>query len=241
MPVVDVALLPEHLTQHAIHSNTVIMVDVLRASTTIIAALEAGANSIHPVLEIQDAFDTSKLLTSALLCGERGGTPPEGFNLGNSPLEYTSIAVRDRQLILTTTNGTRALHMLDDSSDVYIGAITNRSAVCQAASNTANDITINCAGTDQVVSLDDTIAAGLMIQSLAATGYNTTETAQIIAASTQHHIEAAGSILSALNATAHGKRLIALGMDQDIQAASQIDTSSSVPKYNPKNRTITLP
>ena len=240
MPVVDVALLPEHLTQHAINTHTLIVVDVLRASTTIISALDAGAKQIHPVLEIEDAFAAAKSIQDAILCGERHGVPQDGFHLGNSPAEYTPDIVQGQTLVLTTTNGTRALSMLGESSVVLIGAITNRTAVCTAASGFMADITIICAGTTGAVSLDETIAAGLMITCLNHLGYQSTETAQIIDRSTKQIITETGTIESALRSTRHAYRLQELGMTHDVQLAARLDSSNSVPRYNPKNRTISL-
>ena len=242
MHTVDVVLLPDHLGSEQILNHTLIVVDVLRASTTIIAALESGAAVIVPVLGVDEAREVNQERAGSLLCGERGGEPPEGFVLGNSPLEYTKAIVGGQALVLTTTNGTRALSMVGDASKVLIGSITNREAVCQAARG--SDVTIVCAGTLGSVSLDDSIAAGLMIERLIGMGeYEPTETASMVLRGTRSVIDEhggmeSGGILGALRSTAHGKRLIGLGMDADVECASRANSSAVVPVYDPETGEI---
>ncbi len=242
MHTVDVVLLPDHLSSEQTKNHTLIVVDVLRASTTIISALESGAMVVVPVLGVDEAREANKERAGSLLCGERGGEPPVGFALGNSPLEYTNEVVGGKPLILTTSNGTRALSMVKDAPKVLIGSITNREAVCQAARGT--DVTIVCAGTLGSVSLDDSIAAGLMIERLIGMGdYQPTETASMVLRGTRSVIDEhggtqSGGILGALRSTAHGKRLIGLGMDRDVEYASRVNSSAMVPVYDPGNGEI---
>ena len=121
-----------------------------------------------PVLGVDEARALSSERAGSVLCGERGGEPPEGFALGNSPLEYTEDVVAGRVLVLTTSNGTRALSMVSDAQKILMGSITNREAVCRACRG--GDVTVVCAGTLGSVSLDDSIAAGLMIERLIGMG-----------------------------------------------------------------------
>ncbi len=237
MPIVDVALLPEHAPKSQVESHTLIVVDVLRATTTIAAAFHAGARTILPVRDVDHARHIANALHNSFLCGERDGLPPAGFKLGNSPLEYTSDVVQGQDLILTTTNGTRALSMLDRARTVLIGSIVNRGAVCDYAEGT--DTTIICAGTYQQVSADDCFAAGLMVDRLIQLGAQPTESAQLIADATNHAIDQHGSIHEALRATVHGKRLIELGMDRDIEYASRVDLLDVVPVYDVPSHRIT--
>jgi 2-phosphosulfolactate phosphatase len=157
--------------------------------------------------------------------------------LGNSPLEYTRELIEGRDLILTTTNGTRALSMLDRARKVLIGSIVNRSAVCQHASGT--NTTIICAGTHKQVSADDCYAAGLMVDWLIESGSEPTESAQLVSDATQRAISQHGSIHNALRSTTHGKRLLDLGMDQDIEYASRTDLLDVVPLYDAPSHRIT--
>ncbi len=237
MPHIDVALLPEHVSPERIRTDSLIMVDVLRASTTIVAAFESGARSIRPVLSVEDARELASKLPEALLCGERHGLPPEGFDLGNSPLGYTSEVVQDRDLIFTTTNGTRALSMLRGAQQVFIGSITNRSSVCEAVESM--DTTIICAGTDRQVSLDDCYVAGCMVEWMIQRGHEPTETAQQVLDASRESLRVHGSHFEVLRTTTHGKRLCDLGFEDDIRQAASIDSDRLVPKYNPETQLIT--
>lgn len=237
MARVDVVLLPEHLSERQIETDTLIVVDVLRASTTIVAALDARASSVVPMRDVDDARAYALQNPEAMLCGERGGLPPDGFTLGNSPLEYTSNAVGRRELVLSTTNGTRALAMVSASSTVLIGAVTNRDAVCERAVQDG-DVTIVCAGTLGEVSLDDCLAAGAMVNRMVELGHKTSETALLVAQGTNSLIHDRGSIERALRSTLHGRRLINLGLDADIEYAARIDSSSVVPQYDPRSNRL---
>ncbi len=237
MPIVDVALLPEHAPKVQVESHTLIVVDVLRATTTIAAALHSGARTILPVRDVDHARHIASALQNSFLCGERDGLPPAGFKLGNSPFEYTSEVVKGQDLILTTTNGTRALTMLDRARSVLLGSIVNRRAICDHAKGA--DTTIICAGTHQQVSADDCYAAGLMVDRLVQLGAQPTESAQLIADATHHAIDQHGTIHGALRATVHGERLIELGMDRDIEYASRVDLLDVVPVYDVPSHRIT--
>lgn len=238
MACVDVVLLPEHLRGRQIISDTLIVVDVLRASTTIISALDAGASAIAPMRSVEDARAYAKENPEAVLCGERGGVPPKGFTLGNSPLEYANEVVGGRELVLTTTNGTRALSMVSESSRVLIGAITNRLAVCEEAAKGGDGVTIVCAGTDGDVSLDDCIAAGMMVQRLMDCGFQPSECAVLVAKATKKLILEGRTVESSLRSTKHGQRLVSLDMSGDIEFASRTDSSLVVPRYEPKSNRI---
>ncbi len=238
MPQIDVALLPEHVSPEQIRSDALIVVDVLRASTTIVAAFESGARSVRPVLSVEDARELATKLPEALLCGERHGLPPEGFDLGNSPLGYTSEVVQDRDLILTTTNGTRALSMLSEAHRVFIGSLTNRSSVCEAVES--KDTTIICAGTDGQTSLDDCYVAGCLVDWMIQRGHEPTETAQQIFDASLKSLRVHGSHFGVLRTTTHGKRLCDLGFEDDIKHAAIIDSVPIVPEYNTEAQLITI-
>jgi 2-phosphosulfolactate phosphatase len=238
MPHIDVALLPEHVSPERIRSDALIVVDVLRASTTIVAAFESGARSIQPVLSVEDALELATKLPDALLCGERHGLPPDGFDLGNSPLGYKSCVVQNRDLILTTTNGTRALSMLSESQRVCIGSLTNRSSVCEAVS--LKDTTIICAGTNGHVSLDDCYVAGCIVEQIIQSGAKPTEAARLVLDASRESFRKNGTHDAVLKSTQHGRRLCNLGFEDDINNASTIDSIEIVPVYNPASQLITI-
>ena len=115
---IDVLLTPAEAGARSLSGRIVAVIDVLRATSTIVAAMANGARAIVPVAEIEDALRLAKThgRDNVLLCGERRSRKIEGFDLGNSPLEFTSEAVADKLVVMTTTNGTRACRTRTSSS-----------------------------------------------------------------------------------------------------------------------------
>ena len=112
------------------YSCTAVVIDILRASSTMITALANGASAIHPCLEVDEARALKERLDDALVGGERGGKPIEGFDCSNSPVDYSSDRVKGRPVVFTTTNGTFALSRVSNCREVLIGAFLNLSALC---------------------------------------------------------------------------------------------------------------
>jgi 2-phosphosulfolactate phosphatase len=163
----DVALLPEQLERDALPSSTVLVVDVLRASTTMIAALASGCAGIVPVADAAEARRRRDAIgTAALVAGERKGRMVEGFDLGNSPLDVTSERVGGKTLIFTTSNGTRALLAARTAAAVGVAGLVNLSAAVAWAHAGGRDVTVACAGDRGCLSLEDNVCAGLLIDGL---------------------------------------------------------------------------
>lgn len=237
MARVDVALLPDHVDCDRLGTHTVIVVDVLRASTTIVAAIESGAEVLTPLAGVDEAYRFAESHPEVLLCGERGGVPPEGFAFGNSPYEYSRASVAGRRIVLTTTNGTRALSMVVDARMVLVGALTNRAAVCGYTGQ--DDVLIVCAGTNREVSLDDAFTAGMMVDWLIEhSGHAPTETAQIVSGAAASLLSTHNTAEQVLRNTDHGRRLIGLGMERDIEYASRVDSCGVVPVHDSSSNTI---
>lgn len=220
-------------------SHLAVIVDVLRASTTITAALSAGADSVCPCAELEVAR-TLAAGQGLLLCGERGGVRPEGFDLGNSPLEYTSESVGGRSLAFTTTNGTRALQLSLDAGTIVIGAFVNFSAVVARCRQTAGPVDIVCAGTDGCISAEDVLFAGWLASELVESGTcqatdDSTRIAMDFCRSTKENPE---RLPDAVRGSQGGRNLVRLGYDADIQFAATIDRFSLVPTYRPDSGQI---
>jgi 2-phosphosulfolactate phosphatase len=146
-----------------------VVIDVLRASTTIAVALDHGAVEIIPVLEPDDARRRAlEIGPATLLAGERNAVPPTGFHLGNSPLEYSRERVAGKTIVLTTTNGTKALlAAAPNSRDVLIGSYVNFTvtlAAVRSAIRQGLDVDIVCAGSEGKFSLEDTACAGRFVR-----------------------------------------------------------------------------
>ncbi len=160
--MISVHLLPSLIPPGALHGGVAVVIDVLRASTMIVHALGAGCTAVMPCGEIDEARRLAATLPegTSLLAGERHGVPIEGFNLGNSPGQCTPAVCRGRTMVITTTNGTRALLACLDGDPVLVGSFVNFAATSQRLLHEARPIHLVCAGTEGRVSYEDTLLAG---------------------------------------------------------------------------------
>jgi len=163
--ILNVYALPSLILTNQLADSTVVVIDVLRASTTIIHALEAGAREVMPCLDIEEAHSLAARYpaTQIVLGGERNGLPIDGFDLGNSPSEYTPFNVSDKTVIFTTSNGTRAVLACRDAKRVLIGAFVNVAAVFEQLV-VEEHVSLVCAGTHGDYSRDDTLLAGMLVE-----------------------------------------------------------------------------
>jgi len=147
---------------------TYVMVDILRASTVICTALGNGAEAVIPVGDVGSAraLKTSPQLRHSLLCGERGGHKLEGFDLGNSPAEYTREKIAGRTLIFASTNGSVALTAAPAGATVLVGGLVNLSALAQSIARLDQPVLIACAGKEGGFSLEDAVGAGAIVSKL---------------------------------------------------------------------------
>lgn len=226
-----VHLLPQLVQRDALRGGVAIVIDVLRASTTVIHALASGCVAVWPVMETQQAQNEAKELRAVgydvILGGERGGQPIPGFNLGNSPSDYTAEMCKDRHLVLTTTNGTRALHHAEPAEKVLIAGFVNFSAVCEQVIRENRPLHFLCAGTDGEITLEDTLLAGAFVEVLHNKHLLCNDSARLAWDCFEHH----GMILAeALKLSKGGRNLVTLGYEDDIAIAAQVDRFRIVPE-----------
>lgn len=217
--------------EETIRGRFAVVIDALRATSVIATALAAGAACVIPVAEVGEAKRVygSMQEGTALLCGERGGNPIPGFHLGNSPLEYAPDAVRGRTLVMTTTNGTRAILAAAGAAKLALGAAVNASSVAKAAAASGMDVTIVCAGTKGFFSLEDTLAAGAII---GAMGVPDAALDDLSLLSLDLYRRNADNLAGALRDCAHARRLIEIGYARDVEYCMHKDVLSIVPYYN---------
>ena len=160
----DVLLTPGELVPGEIAGRTVVMLDVLRASTSIVEALSAGARAVFPVATIEEAIALAKTLgrDEVLLAGERKALPIDGFDLGNSPADFTAERVAGKIVAMSTTNGTLALTAASSGDRVVVGAWTNFQAVVDDLVRTQAAPVFLCAGRERAFGLEDAVCAGQM-------------------------------------------------------------------------------
>jgi 2-phosphosulfolactate phosphatase len=223
----------------ALPSLTAVVIDVLRATSTIVAALAAGAHGVIPVLTPEEARALARTMPGGrvLLGGERKAVLIPGFDLGNSPREYTPDVVAGKTIILTTTNGTRAVHAASTAARVFMGAVLNAGAVARAVIAEGRDLVIICAGTRGSFSLEDALAAGLILEALPEAAdldgydleadYDDLSWATLAIAS--HY---RGRPAEALRRIHHGQDLQSLGFAADLDYCALLDSIPVVPVWS---------
>lgn len=228
---IQVSLLPNLISTP---SALAIVIDTLRFTTTACQAFKSGAEELQVASEIdqirsmRDASSRAKDATA--LCGERHGHKIDGFDLGNSPYEYTSESVSGKSLFFTTTNGTRAISAAQESgtTSVWLAALINRHAVAQRLhSESPDSVQIICAGTDGQIALEDVLAAGAILAALQDSQAIIAGDGAAIALAAWESYQA--RISDAFETAAGGRNLIEAGYEKDLQFAAQVDSLDLVP------------
>jgi len=230
--LIDVALTPLEMEKKEITDKAVVVIDVLRATSTMIVALENGCKGFIPVSTVEEA---KKLVAEQknpnfLLGGERGARRLEGFHLGNSPRDYLPEKVKDKIVVMTTTNGTKALVAAQKAAKVFIGAFLNMSAVSAAVQETRRNVLIACAGEKGLFCLEDTLCAGALVKKLMETATEVSLTdAAIMAKILYTHFE--DDLYGILSSCEWGRYLIGLGLEEDVRICAQVDVSQVTPIF----------
>ena len=225
--------LPRLLDPKALGGSSVVVIDVLRASTTIISALSAGARTVYPCREVSEALRIAGQLESAVvLGGEREGLRIEGFHLGNSPSEYTSEVVDGKHIVFTTTNGTLAMESCRMADRVLVGAFANQSTVVEYLA-TQPQVDLVCAGTHGEVTREDVLFAGAVVAGLRRST-TTMNDASRLARDAWCHLESAppDMLTKALRDSQGGRNLVKIGHAADIAYAAQVDTTNLLPELD---------
>ncbi len=231
---IDVALTAGAAGAMPLGGVTVLVIDVLRASTSIVAALVNGCEGVVPVASAEEAHRRAAALPrgTVVIAGERRGEPLAGFDLGNSPLEFIAERVRGKTVIMTTSNGTQALLAARGAAAVGVAGLVNLGAAAAWALAGGRDVTLVCAGERGAISVEDHACAGLLVDRL------------------QRDKPGAGLSLAAQQALAFGRRydkdvgrlaedsswarhLTARGRGRDVAACLLLDTTTVVPVYAP--------
>jgi len=225
---ISTIFLPELGTNFDFAGKTAVCIDVLRASTSIITGLESGARGLIPVANPEDAFALrGRLDEDVLLCGERSGTMIPGFDLGNSPFEYTPEQVGGRLLILCTTNGTRTMLLASKANSVHIAGILNMDAIANRIAD-CGDVAIVCSGTEGKFSLEDALCAGGVIKRLRVLIPESSLCDSSVAAESCF-LRFQDSLSEALSRSDHGSFLTSLGFERDLERAASINGSELIP------------
>src|SRR4030066_251224 len=162
---IDIQLLPIPPDPDSLSNRSVVVLDILRATSVIVHALSQGAKEFIPVLSVEEAFEKKKGFPprTTFLGGEKDTQPIEGFDLGNSPREYVTEKIKDKKIILRTTNGTRAFHLVSPAKEVMVGSFFNVEATAGRCLTLGWDLLIFPSGDEGRFSLEDTVCGGMII------------------------------------------------------------------------------
>lgn len=255
-----------HLLPRLVHPDEfrdcrAIVIDVLRATTTCVQALGSGASCVWPCLTVDDARalagTLAKTVGQPLLAGERDCLRVDGFDLGNSPTEYSSEVVANREIVFTTTNGTAAMLHCGRASRVFLSAFTNLAAAVRLIQADSDDspVRILCSGTNGEITREDVLLAGALVQGLldaaGPSGITLNDESRLAAAAWSEIVgqgrsgEAIKSLETAALADAFsrclgGRNLIGVGNGGDLLEAAQVDRWDVVPEFLPGESRIVL-
>lgn len=230
MRSIDVLLCPSELTRSSLSAKTAVVIDALRATSTIATALATGCRAIYPVNSEEDALAMFALNPQLVLAGERGGVKIPGFHMGNSPSECTPALLLNREMVLTTSNGTPLLLACGEAAEVMTVSFLNRAAISDHCLQTEGDIVIICAGQNGRVSLEDTLCAGALTDSLisASQQWKLSDAALLArSAFLEHSRHLADSLLR----SQAGRRLVSIGYSGDIARCAELDLLPVVPMF----------
>lgn len=229
MKQVELCDTPLELSSRDKSGHICVVIDILRATTTIQAALEAGAETVLACGELETARKLKSGQPQLILAGERGGIRPEGFDLGNSPLEFNPKVVSGQTVVLTTTNGTRALAASLGAKRVVTGCYLNAQAILSQIVSDGGPCYLACAGHEGTPSAEDRLFAGYLASKLARFGFPLGEKARLAAEEWMANLPL--PLEDRLFRCPHGKALCQLGFASDVRFAAQWNTSDRVAQF----------
>jgi 2-phosphosulfolactate phosphatase len=228
-PVLHTLLSPRLLDLYEVTDSIVVIIDVFRATSTITTALYNGANKVIPVAGVEDCIAIGKKL-NAITAGERDGKIIEGLQHGNSPAEYPRSFIEGKTLVLTTTNGTKLLHMALDrgASEVIIGSFPNLSSVCEHLATLNKNVILGCSAWKDRFNLEDTLFAGAVISKIKK--YFTIHCDSSLMAKDMYQLHCK-DIYSFIRKTTHWNRLASYGLEKDLEYCVTEDVANVLPQY----------
>lgn len=221
-----VCLSPALLPLYNVEDYVVVIIDIFRATSSICYGIENGAAAIIPVALVEECAAYRENGNDYLLAAERDGKVVEGFDFGNSPFSYTKEKVEGKTVVLTTTNGTHALHLSRKAKRIVIGSFLNLTALCNWLKTQHEDILLVCAGWKDNFCLEDTLFAGAVAEQLQE--YNFKPDDPAIAAGDLFKL-AKPDLDQYLKKTSHSERLKKLGIEKDIAFCLQVDLTTAIP------------
>jgi 2-phosphosulfolactate phosphatase len=234
---IDIIISADDIIENKIKDKIVVVIDMFRATSVIVTALSNGCKEVIPYLTIEETLEEARKLEreNYILGGERRAVKIEGFDLSNSPLEYTKDIVKNKTVLITTTNGTRTLTKSISAKRIFIGAMINARAIAQKLMQINEDIVIINAGTNGNFSMDDYICSGYIINEMSSYDENLELTD--IARTANIIYEANQGIMSYVKQATHYSVMKSLKLDEDIKYCTKKSVIDIVPEYKDKKIT----
>lgn len=225
-PTLEVCLSPALLHLFNTKDTITVIIDVFRATSTIAAALDNGAIKIVPVASVEECISIGNLLPNSITAGERDGKVAEGLEYGNSPSEYPKEFIEGKTLVLTTTNGTRLLHMVKDAASIITGSFPNLNAVCDFIFSQNKNVLLACASWKDRFNLEDALFAGAVASAVSEKFTINCDSAH---ACISLNNDSKGDYFEYLKRGAHYKRLSGYGLESDMIYCTTPDIHPIVP------------
>lgn len=226
MTKLHVCLTPALIPLFKVEDYIVVVIDIFRATTSICYGIDNGAEAIIPVSQVEECLAYQEIHPEYLLAAERNGEVVSGFDFGNSPFSYTKEKVNGKTVVLTTTNGTHALHLSRSAKRIIIGSFLNLTAVCDWLKDQHENVLLVCAGWKNNFNLEDTLFAGAVTEQLKHSNFHLDDAA--IAANDLFQI-GKDDIPAYLAKTSHSERLKQLGIEKDIAFCLNVDLTTAIP------------
>jgi 2-phosphosulfolactate phosphatase len=230
---IDIQLVPFPPDSDILLGRTVVVIDVLRATSVMVHAMSQGASEIIPVATVEEAFQMGKILPrhSVILGGERGSKKIPGFDLGNSPKEYVAERVKRKKLILTTTNGTKAFHLVSLGKEILVGSFFNIGVTAQKCLDLNRDLFIFPSGDEGNFSLEDNLCGGMLIERIMKISRRRIALTDASHCARILYERYKANIVEAFHLSHHGKELVKRGFGEDLVYCAQIDITHVVPQF----------
>lgn len=226
MPKIEVCLTPALLDLYAIENSIVVVIDILRATSSITYGIDNGAEAIIPVMNVEDCLNYAD--KGYLLAAERNGEVVAGYDFGNSPFSYTAEKVAGKTVVLTTTNGTKAMHLAQERAHkVIVGSFLNLAAVCSYLQKENKDVMLLCAGWKDNFNLEDTLFAGAVVAQLQQQNFTLGDDASV--AALDMYQLAKNDLRGYLKKSSHSHRLVKLNIEDDVQFCLKVDICNTIP------------
>lgn len=231
---IEVCLTPALLNLYNIENSIVVVIDILRATSSITYGIENGAEAIIPVANVEDCLNYSG--KGYLIAAERNGEVVEGYDFGNSPFSYTKEKVNGKTIVLTTTNGTKAMHMARETAyQVVVGSFLNLTSLCNWLQVQNKDVLLLCAGWKDKFNLEDTLFAGAVVNVLRK-DFVHFDDACVVAE--DMYLLAKDNLRGYLKKSSHNHRLEQLNIEEDVKFCLQLDICQAIPVLEGDNLVV---